>query len=154
MPELCGSTTLRASKVANAASAALPPSRRISTPAAAARGSAALTIPGTLAGAEAGGAAAAAIAKAAAMSGRKRRRIDGALLGPDGLGNVGESLACHALREAVRDAPRNARPLVDHRAIELDQARACADSLPRVLRVRYAADADQRDLSPACPAEP
>ena len=44
MPELCGSTTFSASIVAIAASAALPPSRSISTPAAAARGSAAQTI--------------------------------------------------------------------------------------------------------------
>ncbi len=46
MPELCGSTTFSASKVANAASAALPPWRSISAPASAARGSAALTMPG------------------------------------------------------------------------------------------------------------
>jgi hypothetical protein len=45
MPEFCGSTTLSASMVAIAASVALPPWRRISTPAEAARGSAALTMP-------------------------------------------------------------------------------------------------------------
>ena len=45
MPELCGSTTVSASIVAMAASAALPPARNISTPAAAARGSAAETAP-------------------------------------------------------------------------------------------------------------
>jgi hypothetical protein len=45
MPELCGSTTVRAIIVAIAASVALPPARRISAPAAAARGSAALTMP-------------------------------------------------------------------------------------------------------------
>ena len=45
MPLLCGSTTPSASMVAMAASVALPPARRISTPAAAARGSAALTMP-------------------------------------------------------------------------------------------------------------
>ena len=46
MPELCGSTTVSASKVANAASVALPPWRSICAPASAARGSAALTMPG------------------------------------------------------------------------------------------------------------
>src|SRR5690349_18763939 len=45
MPELCGSTRLSTSNVAIAASAAVPPFRRISAPAAAARGSAALTMP-------------------------------------------------------------------------------------------------------------
>ena len=46
IPALCGSTTLSASMVAIAASVALPPLRKISAPAAAARGSAAETMPG------------------------------------------------------------------------------------------------------------
>ena len=47
MPELCGSTTVSASRVASAASVALPPWRSIAAPASAARGSAALTMPGS-----------------------------------------------------------------------------------------------------------
>ena len=45
IPELCGSTTVSASITAIAASVALPPRARISSPAACARGSAALTAP-------------------------------------------------------------------------------------------------------------
>ena len=47
MPELCGSTTVSASRVANTASVALPPWRSIAAPASAARGSAAETTPGS-----------------------------------------------------------------------------------------------------------
>ena len=44
-PELCGSTTVNANMIAMAASVELPPRRRISAPASAARGSAALIRP-------------------------------------------------------------------------------------------------------------
>jgi hypothetical protein len=57
MPDDCGSTTVSAIAVAIAASVALPPARRISRPASAARGSAAETAPGsaTLGGDRRGG---------------------------------------------------------------------------------------------------
>src|SRR5437763_3600326 len=97
MPELSGSTTFSASKVANAASAALPPLRRISAPAAAARRSAALTIPGTVACAEADGLAQPAIMNSGANRENRRERIGCALLAPDRLGNVGKAFALQPL---------------------------------------------------------
>ena len=75
MPELCGSTTVSATKVASAASAALPPARNISAPASAARGSAALTIPGTVEGATWAGVAQPLTASSAAKVVTNRRRI-------------------------------------------------------------------------------
>src|SRR5690348_3457684 len=142
MPELCGSTTLSASKVAKAASAAVPPWRSISTPAAAARGSAALTMPVAAptcgAAARAGLVVQAASERAAARWGR-RLNIGERLLAPDRLGNVGEAVAGGDAAQAVSDAPGNSGPAIDHRAIQLDQAGAGADTLPRVLGGRDAA---------------
>src|SRR5688572_16853766 len=98
MPELCGSTTVSATKVDSAASAALPPARKISAPAAAARGSAALTIPGTWAGCEAEGVA--QPATQSRLPSRTSKRMACELLIPHRLGNAGITLALQPLREA------------------------------------------------------
>src|SRR5205809_7887051 len=115
MPELCGSTTFNASSIANAASAAVPPWRRISAPACEARGSAELTIPGMDVRGRAGAAMAPVRARTAARIGNRRWRIGRALLGPDRLGNVGIARLAVPLGQAVRDPPRDSRALVNHR---------------------------------------
>ena len=85
---------------------------------------------------------------------RRRGADDPALArGADQLGDVGEPLALQALGQAARDPPGDARPFVDHRGVELDQARAGANALPRVIRVRDPADADQRHLAAGRGAE-
>src|SRR6476661_8597384 len=109
MPELCGSTTVSAIKVANAASAAVPPCRSICAPASAARGSAALTMPCGGVPADWREVVQPASARAAA-SGTRRFNIALALLGPHRLGNVREALALEPLHEATRDAASDAGP--------------------------------------------
>src|SRR6476661_239708 len=154
MPELCGSTTLSASKVANAASAAVPPWRNMSTPAAAARGSAALTIPlatGPVATPRSIISACVGMAQAlserAAAIGKIRWNITRRLLAPDCIGNAGEPFLLEPLRQAFRDAADDARSFIDHRAVKLDEARARPNAGPGIIRILDAADADQRDLS-------
>src|SRR6187551_3048734 len=112
MPELCGSTTVRASIVAIAASTALPPWRSIAAPASAARGSAALTRP--LVSTTGRGAFVEAVAQALSSSGATntslvRCSIAPLLFASDGLGNGRESVAPHQRLEAAHDPPRDAR---------------------------------------------
>src|SRR4051812_42628778 len=97
MPELCGSTTLSASIVAIAASVALPPLRRISTPAAAARGSAALTTP---------------CASAAEGSNRARSNTTSFFIGA---AVAGFGVAAKPLRQPVQDRADEAGALIDQR---------------------------------------
>src|SRR5437763_9122546 len=153
MPWLSGSTTLSANRVAKAASAALPPCRSISAPASAARGSAALTMP--LADTDERACATGCLANAAgpamtsrpAMKASECRRMGVELLGPDRVGNVGEALTVEPLRQPARDPSGDAGPLVNHRAVELDQARPGSDPLPGIVCGGDPADPDQRDLS-------
>src|SRR5512139_137952 len=145
MPELCGSTTPSASMVAIAASVALPPARSISAPAAAARGSAALTTPRvSTAGVSAGRAGRVAQPPSrSGANGNRRRKIIGTLLfASHRLGNRAEAVAPHQRLEAAHDPAGDARPLEYHRAVELDQARPGADALPGVLGAENAAGSD------------
>src|SRR5260221_2447533 len=159
MPWLSGSTTLSASSVAKAASIALPPLRSISAPASAARGSAALTMPGTRANVAAWATGILAIAAGPvatsnpAMSANEEWRMGVELLAPDRLGNVGEALAFDPLGEPARDPCADVRPLINHGGIQLDQAGAGANPLPCVIGRCDPAHADQRDFARARPAE-
>ena len=150
MPELCGSTTVSASIVAIAASVALPPWRSIAAPASAARGSAALTTPREP---RPGG---------GARLRRKRWRRPPSSSGAASASRMRCSMARCAIRfrpprqwsrsrraaSAPRARARSRRampgPFVDHRAVELDQARPGADALPGVLGGGDPADPDQR----------
>src|SRR6185503_7323099 len=153
MPELCGSTTLRASNVAIAASAALPPRRSISTPAAAARGSAALTIPGWGVGWVAEVAAHPLTARAAAANARIVKRIGSPLLAPHRLGNASKAFTSQPTGQAARDAAGNPWPFVDHGGVELDKAGAGTNPGPGIVGTGDPADPDQRDFAAAGLAE-
>src|SRR5690606_36558433 len=151
IPELCGSTTVSASIVAIAASVALPPRRSISAPASAARGSAALTTPraSAVSGAVAGAAVCAvAVVQApnsrAAETIRVRGNIGRVLFASHRLGNRAEPVAPHQSLEPAHDPAGDPGPLVDHRAVQLDEARPGPNPLPRVLGGGDPADADQR----------
>src|SRR5690606_27850636 len=154
IPELCGSTTVSASIVAIAASAALPPRRSISATASAALGSAALTTPRVAAvSAAVAGAAVCAVAVVQAPSSRAaetirvRGNIGRVLFASHGLGNRAEPVAAHQRLEPAQDPAGDPGPLVDHRAVQLDEARPGANPLPRVLGRGNPADADQRQLA-------
>src|SRR5436190_17030093 len=147
MPELCGSTTFSASKVAIAASAAVPPCRNIDAPAAAARGSAALTMPPVVAAM----AGVCWVAQAPSASAAKRVQIrpgiaEG-LAASHRLGNARHPIAAEPLGETVGDPPGNPRPFIDHRRIELDEAGAGKDPLPRIVGIFDPAHGNQRNAA-------
>src|SRR6185503_19821904 len=121
-------------------------------PAAAARGSAALTIPAASEGAEWEALVQPQKASAAATDSNEGRRISGALLGPDSLGNVGEAFARDAALKTLGDPPSDAGPVRDHRRIKLDEARSSADPFPRIVGTRDSAEADQRNFPATCGA--
>ena len=79
--------------------------------------------------------------------------MGGRLLGPDCLGNVGKPFALQPRRQPARDPASDARAFIDHRRIELDEARPGADALPRIVGILDPADADQRNLAAARAAE-
>src|SRR5690606_40534072 len=114
---------------ASAASVALPPGRSILAPAAAARGSAALTTPRLSVG-EAGigvsdgeGTVAQAPSASGAKASRKRRDMPSVLFASHRVGNRSEAVAPHQHGQPAHDPPRDSGPFVDHRAVELDTAR-------------------------------
>ena len=55
--------------------------------------------------------------------------------------------------EAIRNAASDARSFIDHRAVELNQAGAGADALPRIVRAGDSPDPDQRQLAAGHAAE-
>ena len=65
---------------------------------------------------------------------------------PNRLGNIAESLALEPFVEPARDARRNVRPFIHHRAVQLDEAGAGADALPSVVGISDAADPDKGNL--------
>src|SRR5207253_2707040 len=67
----------------------------------------------------------------------------------DELGNVGKALTVEPPRQVRGNPPSDTRPVVNHRRVELDEARARTDALPRVVGSGDAADPDQRDLAAA-----
>src|SRR5579884_1780387 len=74
-------------------------------------------------------------------------RFPASFFGPDGLGDIGESLARDNLRELVGDPLRYGRAFVNHRGVELHQACSGTDPLECVLCCGDAACADQRHFS-------
>src|SRR5690606_22952060 len=169
IPELCGSTTVRASIVAIAASVALPPCRRIAAPASAARGSAALTRPAAFAVCATGaavaapdaeseaGATKAGVAQAARASGARelvsRRSITAVLFASHGLRNRAETCLAHQAGQLANDPASDSRSFIDHRAVELHQAGPGADPLERVGGAGDTPHSDQRQGTAGSAAE-
>ncbi len=152
MPEHCGSTTVSASIVASAASAALPPARRISTPG--------------LGGARIGGGDHAGLSGA----GRGLRGGGRAAGGEQGEGEEegsehqrGFSVPTASVKRAkpcgeqplelAADFRGQPRPPIDQRGVELDEARAGADPVEGVDPILDPAGRDQRQRAAGRRAE-
>ena len=153
MPELCGSTTVSASIVAIAASVALPPGAQHLGPGlgGARVGGAdhALAAAGASAASGAADAGAVAQARAAASGGGERGEEAVQHRGRRYSLPTASAIEAKPSRRISVSSPRTIRrampgPFVDHRAVELDQARPGADARPGVLGAGDAADADQR----------
>lgn len=122
MPELCGSTTVKASITAIAASVAEPPFAKIASPAAVARGSAALTAPRVSALVEAVAAEVGALYSAQPVKATAKARqvmsvlvmMPFALFASNRFGNVGKSIAAHEFLEFSDDPRSKPRAFVDH----------------------------------------